>query len=63
MAPESIGHEKIPRGTKKLMFVSNHSLGGFEMPLFIAGIHDHTGIWVRGIGDHAHFAFPGWDEV
>lgn len=63
MAPESVGIKKIPRGTQKLMFVSNHSLGGIEMPLFIDEIHDHIGVWVRAIGDHFHFAVPGWDEI
>merc|ERR1712150_286337 len=36
----------------------NHSLMGLEMPSFVTGLHDKTGVWVRGLADHFHFASP-----
>lgn len=54
---ESTGIERIPDGTPHL-FVSNHSLYGIEMPLFINLLQTKRGIFPRGLADHIHFATP-----
>lgn len=54
-AVESIGMERIPDGVSHL-FVSNHSLYGLEMPLFVNTLFKNKGVFPRSLADHFHFA-------
>ena len=54
---ESTGLERIPDGVPHL-FVSNHSLYGLEMPLFVNHLYQTRDIFPRGLADHFHFATP-----
>jgi len=56
-AVESIGMERIPDGVPHL-FVSNHSLYGLEMPLFVNTLYQTKQIFPRGLAHHFHFATP-----
>lgn len=56
-AVESVGLERIPDGAPHL-FVSNHSLYGIEMPLFVNHLYQNKGVFPRGLADHFHFATP-----
>ncbi|KAL7477422.1 hypothetical protein ACHAW6_003228 [Cyclotella cf. meneghiniana] len=53
----SVGLDRITRDAPHL-FVSNHSLYGLEMPIFLNHIYQNTGILPRGLADHFHFALP-----
>lgn len=57
LSVESSGIERIPDGVPHL-FVSNHSLYGLEMPLFVNHLYQEKGIFPRGLADHFHFAMP-----
>jgi len=66
LIPEVHGAERIPalpHGNQPLLFVCNHALGGIEMPIFILQIYKKTGIFVRGLSDHIHFAVPVWENI
>jgi 1-acyl-sn-glycerol-3-phosphate acyltransferase len=54
---QSVGSERIPQNTPHL-FVSNHSLYGLEMPIFLDHLYQTTGMLPRGLADHFHFATP-----
>lgn len=54
---QSVGLEKVPRDTPHI-FVSNHSLYGLEMPIFLNHVYQTTGMLPRGLADHFHFATP-----
>eukprot|EP00004_Rigifila_ramosa_P018092 TRINITY_DN4464_c0_g1_i1.p1 TRINITY_DN4464_c0_g1~~TRINITY_DN4464_c0_g1_i1.p1 ORF type:complete len:262 (-),score=74.57 TRINITY_DN4464_c0_g1_i1:31-816(-) len=61
-SPVFHGLENIP-DEKPLLFVSNHSLLGLEMPILIQNLFRRKGIWLRGLGDHAHFGLPLWGDL
>ncbi|MDX1656636.1 MAG: lysophospholipid acyltransferase family protein [Candidatus Competibacteraceae bacterium] len=49
------------RDAAPALLVGNHTLLGFmDAPLMAYEIHQRTGIYVRGLGDHIHFSLPGW---
>ncbi|MGF1526628.1 MAG: lysophospholipid acyltransferase family protein [Candidatus Competibacterales bacterium] len=58
--PLFLGLEHIPRD-RPVMLVGNHTLTGvLDAPLMLAEIYKQLGIYVRALGDHAHFDIPGW---
>jgi len=61
ITPEVHYSSRIPNDSR-LLFVSNHSLGGFEMPLWLNAVYKERGILPRGLADHIHFALPFWGE-
>lgn len=45
------------------MFVGNHTIYGvFDVPFMVAGLRKHHGLAMRSLGDHRHWAVPGWRE-
>jgi 1-acyl-sn-glycerol-3-phosphate acyltransferase len=51
-------HLRPDRGS---LFVGNHTLYGLlDVPLFQAGVYNHSGIWLRGLADHLHYRIPAW---
>ena len=55
---ESTGLENIPDDGTPHLFVSNHSLYGLEMPLFVNHLYQRKDIYPRGLADHFHFMTP-----
>ena len=63
-SPRFVGLERIPRGERPLLFVGNHTiLGLLDTPLLVAEVWRRAGIFLRGLGDHAHFKIPVWRDV
>ena len=45
------------------MFVGNHTLYGIlDSPFLFFELYRRCGIFLRSMGDHSHFRFPGWRE-
>eukprot|EP00916_Digyalum_oweni_P013609 GHVL01022359.1.p1 GENE.GHVL01022359.1~~GHVL01022359.1.p1 ORF type:complete len:270 (+),score=62.16 GHVL01022359.1:420-1229(+) len=63
LSPKMYGTDRIPTDSTKLLFVSNHSLLGLEMPLLIEGLYRTKGLFLRGLGDQFHFYFPGYKHL
>ena len=62
-APRFYGLENVPVD-RPALFVGNHTLMGvLDVPLMLLGLLDHRGVRVRPLGDHIHFAIPGWRDV
>jgi len=63
LSPVAIGLENIPRDGAVLL-TGNHTVFGLlDIPMFGLEILHHTGRRVRGLGDHIHYALPGWREM
>lgn len=61
--PVAFHLDRIPE-ERPLLLVGNHTLYGFlDIPHFWLLLADQRGIWLRGLGDHFHFAVPGWGEL
>ncbi|MEI2702219.1 MAG: 1-acyl-sn-glycerol-3-phosphate acyltransferase [Baekduia sp.] len=62
VSPRLFGVERIPdRGA---MLVGNHTLYGLiDVPFMMAELWKQRGIAARGIGEHAHYAFPVWRDL
>lgn len=62
-APRFYGLENL-QGSKPALFVGNHTvMGVLDSPLLVLGIYEHTGIYLRSLGDRAHFSVPGWRSL
>ena len=57
MRPKFLGLENIP-DDRPLLFVSNHTIMGFDFPLLLAGLYRKKGIFLRVLADHSHFQIP-----
>jgi 1-acyl-sn-glycerol-3-phosphate acyltransferase len=61
--PVFIDIENVPR-SGPFMLVGNHQLLGLQdLPSLVLELERRRGVRVRGMGDHAHFAIPGWRDV
>lgn len=61
-APLIVGVDRIPE--HGAMLVGNHTiLGVLDLPFMMRELWIHRGILPRGLGDHAHYAVPGWREL
>ena len=49
-----------PKSGHKILFVSNHQLTAFDVPLSLALPYLEAGIFPRGIADRLHFKIPIW---
>lgn len=59
-APSFHGIEHL-RPRRGSLFVGNHTIYGLlDIPLFQAGVYNQSGIWLRGLADHLHYAVPAW---
>jgi 1-acyl-sn-glycerol-3-phosphate acyltransferase len=62
-SPVFVGMERVPAARRPLLFVGNHTLLGLlDVPLLFAEVYQKTGIFLRGLGDHAHFKIPVWRD-
>jgi 1-acyl-sn-glycerol-3-phosphate acyltransferase len=60
--PVFYGTELLP-DTGPALFVGNHTIFGLlDLPLLIEHVHRERGLFLRGLGDHAHFKVPLWGE-
>jgi 1-acyl-sn-glycerol-3-phosphate acyltransferase len=60
--PVFYGTERLPRKGPAL-FVGNHTIFGLlDLPLLIMHVQRERGLFLRGLGDHAHFKVPLWGE-
>jgi 1-acyl-sn-glycerol-3-phosphate acyltransferase len=63
VSPVFVGIERIPADRRPLLFVGNHTLLGLlDTPLLLAEVYRRTGIFLRALGDHAHFKVPVWRD-
>ena len=61
--PTFEGLELVP-DDRPLLFVGNHTLFGLlDVPLLIAQLYQEKGIFLRALGDHAHFKIPVWRDL
>jgi 1-acyl-sn-glycerol-3-phosphate acyltransferase len=59
-APQFFGLENID-ASRPALYVGNHTImGGLDAPLMLAGLYEHTGVYLRALADRAHFMVPGW---
>ena len=62
-APRFSGLEHVPR-ERPMLVAANHTLMGvLDAPLLVLGLHDHTGVFLRALGDHLHFRVPIWRDM
>jgi 1-acyl-sn-glycerol-3-phosphate acyltransferase len=62
-APRFSGLDHVPRD-RPMLVAANHTLMGvLDLPLLVLGLHDHTGVFLRGLGDHLHFRVPVWRDL
>lgn len=62
-SPVFIDLDKAP-ATGPRLFVGNHSLlGGLDVPHLFWELVEQRDIWLRGLGDHAHWNVPVWREL
>eukprot|EP00735_Rhodelphis_limneticus_P015104 TRINITY_DN9263_c0_g1::TRINITY_DN9263_c0_g1_i1::g.13251::m.13251 TRINITY_DN9263_c0_g1::TRINITY_DN9263_c0_g1_i1::g.13251 ORF type:complete len:468 (+),score=80.33,sp/Q9LW26/Y3684_ARATH/27.84/1e-16,DAGAT/PF03982.8/1e-09,Acyltransferase/PF01553.16/1.8e-06,Zip/PF02535.17/0.13,Peptidase_S49_N/PF08496.5/4.2 TRINITY_DN9263_c0_g1_i1:81-1406(+) len=61
--PEFFGLENVPDHDHRLLFVCNHALLGYEMPLLIYNLYKKRKMFVRGLADHFHFYLPLWANL
>jgi 1-acyl-sn-glycerol-3-phosphate acyltransferase len=62
-APRLDGLEHVSLD-RPVMLVGNHTLlGVLDVPIMMVELHDRLGLWPHPVGDHAHFAIPGWRSL
>lgn len=60
--PVFYGTERLPESGPAL-FVGNHTIFGLlDLPLLIVHVQRTRGLFLRGLGDHAHFKVPVWGD-
>ena len=61
--PRFYGIANVPVD-RPVLLVGNHTLMGvLDVPLMMIGLWERRGLWPRPLGDHIHFAIPGWREL
>jgi len=61
--PRIDGYPNLP-GDGRYLLVGNHTtLGLFDVPFVVLGIHDETGVLVRSLGERQHFRVPVWRDL
>jgi 1-acyl-sn-glycerol-3-phosphate acyltransferase len=60
--PRFFGLEHVPRAGPMLL-VGNHTVFGLvDLPPMLIGLFEASGVYARGLADHAHFKVPLWGE-
>ncbi len=61
-SPVFLGRENLTIGRGKprrpTLFVSNHTIMGFDFPLLLSWLYEKEGIFLRVLADHSHFQIP-----
>jgi len=61
--PRIDGYPNLP-GDGRYLLVGNHTtLGLFDVPFVVLGIHEETGVLVRSLGERQHFRLPVWRDL
>lgn len=61
-SPVFHGLDGVP-ASRPLLFVGNHTIYGvLDVPFLFAELYEQKGIFLRSLGDHAHFKVPGWRD-
>ena len=62
--PTFLGLEHLDLSHRPALFVGNHTIYGLlDIPLLINEIYQRYGVYLRSLGDHAHFLLPGWHQL
>ena len=62
--PVFVGLDRVPLDGRPLLFVGNHTLyGALDAPHLWMELHDRHDLFLRGLGEHAHFKIPGWGAL
>lgn len=62
--PVFVGLDRVPTGRRPLLFVGNHTLyGALDAPHLWMELLDRHDLFLRGLGEHAHFKIPGWGAL
>ncbi len=62
-APRLSGLEHVPTD-RPFLLAGNHTLMGvLDAPLMVLELERRLGVRVRALGDHLHFAIPGWRKL
>jgi 1-acyl-sn-glycerol-3-phosphate acyltransferase len=62
-APRFSGLENVPTDAAVLLAGNHTVMGLLDVPLMLLGLHEHRDVRVRPLGDHIHFAIPGWRDL
>ncbi len=55
--------ERVPTDDRPLLFVGNHTIYGMlDVPFLYEHLYRNNGIFLRALGDHAHFSVPLWRD-
>ena len=57
------GYENLPADGRYLLVGNHTTLGVFDVPFVVLGIHDRTGVLVRSLGERQHFRVPLWRDL
>lgn len=61
--PRIDGHEQLPADGRYLLVANHTTLGLFDVPFLVLGIHERTGVLVRSLGEAQHFRVPVWRDL
>jgi 1-acyl-sn-glycerol-3-phosphate acyltransferase len=61
--PRIDGYERLPADGRFLLVGNHTTLGLFDVPFVVLGIHRETGILMRSLGEHQHYRVPGWRDL
>lgn len=61
--PRFYGIQNVP-ADRPVLLVGNHTLMGvLDVPLMMIGLWEQRRLWPRPLGDHVHYAIPGWRDL
>ena len=61
--PRIDGYGNLPDDGRYLLVANHTTLGVFDVPFLVLGIHRRTGVLVRSLGERAHFRVPVWRDM
>ncbi len=61
--PRIDGYENLPADGRYLLVGNHTTLGVFDVPFVVLGVHERTGVLVRSLGERQHFRLPLWRDL
>ncbi len=61
--PRVDGYGNLPADARYLLVGNHTTLGVFDIPFVVLGIHEETGVLVRSLGERQHFRVPLWRDL